>query len=323
MKNRLSVARDLLSKDGAIYVQLDYNEVHYCKVLMDEIFGRENFQREIIWRIGWISGYKSADKNWIRNHDTILFYSKDKNSLDFKKKYIPYAKDYVRRDGVKPEGEGYPFEDTWNCSDLDILNSIAIVSFSKEKVGQFKGQKNEELVQRIIEAHTEKGDLVLDFFAGSGTTASVAHKLHRRWIIVEQIDAQIKKALHRLKKTIAGDQTGISKAVDWKGGGSFVYAELARSNQEVVARIRTARDFRQLQNIWAEVQHKAFLSYRVDPRGINIAGPEFVALTLDDQKKLLVEILDKNMLYVPLSEIDDETCGICAEDKKLNLQFFD
>ncbi len=81
MRNRLEVAKDLLSKEGAIYVQLDYNEVHYCKVLMDEIFRRENFQREIIWRIGWVSGYKTADKNWIRNHDTILFYSKNKERL--------------------------------------------------------------------------------------------------------------------------------------------------------------------------------------------------------------------------------------------------
>ena len=152
-------------------MQLDYNEVHYCKVLMDEIFRRENFQGEIIWRIGWVSGYKTADKNWIRNHDTILFYSRDKNNLDFFKKYIPYSKNYVRRDGTKPEGKGYPYEDTWNCNDLDPLNSIAIVSFSKEKVGNFKGQKNEALIKRIVEAHTKEGDIVLDFFSGTGTTA--------------------------------------------------------------------------------------------------------------------------------------------------------
>lgn len=85
IRNRLEIAKNLLDKNGAIYVQLDYNEVHYCKILMDEIFGRENFQREIIWRIGWVSGYKSADKNWIRNHDTILFYSRDKNNLSFYK----------------------------------------------------------------------------------------------------------------------------------------------------------------------------------------------------------------------------------------------
>ena len=76
-------------------------------------------------------------------------------------KYIPYPKDYIRRDGSKPEGAGYPYEDTWNCNKLDPLNSIAIVSFSKEKVGDFKGQKNEALIKRIVEAHIKEGDIVL------------------------------------------------------------------------------------------------------------------------------------------------------------------
>ena len=88
MRNRLEVAKELLKDDGSIYVHLDANEVHYCKVLMDEIFGRNNFQREIIWRIGWVSGFKTAVKNWVRNHDTILFYTK--NKLLFNKEYIPY-----------------------------------------------------------------------------------------------------------------------------------------------------------------------------------------------------------------------------------------
>ena len=83
MKTRLEIAKRLLSRDGAIYVQLDYHQAHYAKVLMDEVFGEDNFQREIIWRIGWLSGYKTADKNWIRNHDTILFYSKDSGALKF------------------------------------------------------------------------------------------------------------------------------------------------------------------------------------------------------------------------------------------------
>lgn len=71
MKNRLEIAKKLLSEDGAIYVQLDYHQAHYAKILMDEIFGEENFQREIIWRIGWLSGYKTIEKNWIRNHDRL------------------------------------------------------------------------------------------------------------------------------------------------------------------------------------------------------------------------------------------------------------
>ena len=322
MRNRLEIAKDLLSKEGAIYVQLDYNEVHYCKVLLDEIFGRENFQREIIWRIGWVSGYKTADKNWIRNHDTILFYSKNKNSLEFHKKYIPYPKNYVRRDGSKPEGEGYPYEDTWNCSDLDQLHSIAIVSFSKEKVGDFKGQKNEALIKRIVEAHTKEGDIILDFFSGTGTTASVAHKLKRQWITVEQIDEQIDKQLDRLKKVLKGEQIGVSKEVGWKGGGDFVYLELMKWNENFVKKIQKAKTKEELRKLWETMKEKAFLSYKVDIKAIDEDAKDFEDLSIEDQKRFLLECLDKNHLYVNYSEIDDEEYGISEEDKKLNKGFY-
>ena len=111
MKNRLEIAKKLLSEDGAIYIQLDYHQAHYAKILMDEIFGEENFQREIIWRIGWLSGYKTIEKNWIRNHDTILFYSKNNNSLSFNKYYIPREE---FKDIAKSNAERYPIEDVWN-----------------------------------------------------------------------------------------------------------------------------------------------------------------------------------------------------------------
>lgn len=320
MRNRLEIARDLLSSDGAIYVQLDYNEVHYCKILLDEIFGRNNFQREIIWRIGWVSGYKSADKNWVRNHDSILFYSKDKTQLKFIKKYIPYPEDYVRRDGAKPDGEGYPYEDTWNCNELDPLNSIAIVSFSKEKVGDFKGQKNEALIQRIVEAHTKEGDLILDFFAGSGTTASVGLKLKRRCICIEQIEGQIKKQITRLKATIAGDQVGISKTINWKGGGSFVYAELMEWNEQYMSEIKDADSSRKLLNIYEKMKKEAFFRYDVDLS--KFEEKEFEKLPLKEQKQILCECLDKNHLYINLSEIDDATYKVSADDKKLNKEFY-
>jgi len=289
---------------------------------MDEIFGRENFQREIIWRIGWVSGFKTADKNWIRNHDTILFYSKNKNYLDFYKKYIPYPKNYVRRDGSKPEGEGYPYEDTWNCSDLDQLNSIAIVSFSKEKVGDFKGQKNEALIKRIIDAHTKEGDIVLDFFSGTGTTASVAHKLKRQWITVEQIDEQIDKQLRRLNKVLKGDQTGISKSVGWKGGGDFVYLELMEWNENLVNRIQSAESKEDLQELWKIMKDQAFLSYKVDIKAFDSHAKDFSDLSMEDQKRFLIESLDQNHLYVNYSEIDDEEYSISDEDKNLNKEFY-
>ena len=178
---RLLLMRDLLSDRGSIYVHCDWRVNAYVRLIMDELFGKENFQREIIWRIGWVSGYKAAVKNWVRNHDSILFYVKDRRSFIFNKEYIPYPDDYVRRDGNRPSGEGYPIEDTWNCTDLDKMHSIQIVSFSNEKTG-YDNQKNESLLKRIIEASSNEDSIVADFFVGSGTAAVVAEKLGRRWI---------------------------------------------------------------------------------------------------------------------------------------------
>jgi adenine-specific DNA-methyltransferase len=180
---RLVLMRELLADTGSIYVHVDPNVGHYVKVVLDEIFGKQFFEREIVWRIGWISGYKSAAANWIRNHDNILYYTKSSNFV-FNKLYIPYADDYVRRDGKKPEGAGYPIEDTWNCSEMDRLDSIQIMSFSREKVG-YDTQKNENLLSRIITASTHEHAIVADFFGGSGTTAAIAEKLGRRWIATD------------------------------------------------------------------------------------------------------------------------------------------
>jgi len=173
--------RELLVDGGSLYVHLDAHVAHYAKVLLDEVFGPEAFQREIVWRIGWISGFKSRARNWVRNHDTILFYAKGGRGFTFHKEYVPYPKGYARRDGKPPSGDGYPIEDVWNASAVDRMDSIQIMSFSGEKVG-YPTQKNENLVRRIVQASSSPGDIVLDCCAGSGTTAAVAEKLGRRWI---------------------------------------------------------------------------------------------------------------------------------------------
>lgn len=180
MYERLILCRELLSDTGSIYVHMDEKRSHYVKIILDEVFGSHNFRREIVWRIGWISGYKSKANQWIRNHDIILYYTKTSSSV-FNKEYIPYPNDYRRRDGSVPQGQGYPIEDTWNCSDLDTMNSIQIMSFSSEKVG-YPTQKNENLLERIIKASSNPGDIVFDCFMGSGTTQAVAMKLGRRFI---------------------------------------------------------------------------------------------------------------------------------------------
>lgn len=171
----------LLEDGGSLYVHLDAHVAHYAKVVLDEVFGRSAFQREIIWRIGWVSGFKSRARGWIRNHDTVLFYAKGGRPKTFHKEFVPYPRGYVRRDGKPPRGEGYPIEDVWNASDMDRLDSIQIMSFSGEKSG-YPTQKNESLLARIVRASTCPGDLVLDCFVGSGTTAVAAERLGRRWL---------------------------------------------------------------------------------------------------------------------------------------------
>lgn len=326
LKNRLEIAKKLLSNDGAIYMQLDYHQVHYAKVLMDEIFGEDNFQREIIWRIGWLSGYKTIEKNWIRNHDTILFYSKNNDALSFNKYYIPRDE---FKDITKGNAERYPIEDVWNGNEYDDLNSIAIVSFSGETVSKLldpndevKGQKSEKLIERIIRAHTNENDIVLDFFGGTGTTAAVAHKMKRRYIVCEQLDKHIDIILRRVNKVIAGEQSGISKRNNWQGGGSFVYCELAQLNQRFVDKIQSAEDDKQLAEIWNDMAKSGFISCYVNPKDISPEAEDFKALSFEDKKRLLLALLDKNMLYVNYCDIDDETYAVSDEDKAFTRSFY-
>ena len=326
MKNRLELAKRLLSNDGAIYVQVDYHQAHYIKVLMDEVFGEDNFQREVIWRIGWLSGYKTIDKNWIRNHDTILFYSKNQSALNFNKYYIPKSE---FKDIANSSAEQYSIEDVWNGSEYDDLNSIAIVSFSGETVSKMltpddevKGQKSEKLIERIIKAHTDEGDLVLDFFGGTGTTAAVCTKMKRRFIVCEQLDKHIDIILRRMNKVLTGEQSGISKNNNWHGGGSFVYCELAKLNQKYVDRIQNATDDDTLVSIWKEMQATGFISSKVDPKDIDPEAADFKALSLENKKQLLMELLDLNQLYVNYCDIDDETFGVSEADKAFTKSFY-
>lgn len=192
-----TLLRRLLADGGSLYVHLDAHVAHYAKVVLDEIVGADAFQREIVWRIGWVSGFKSQARGWIRNHDTILFYAKGGRPRTFHKPYVPYPPGYVRRDGSPPRGKGHPIDDVWNASEADRLDSIQIMSFSGEKVG-YPTQKNESLLARIVAASSDPGDLVLDAFAGSGTTAVVAEKLGRRWIACDASPVAVHATRRRL-----------------------------------------------------------------------------------------------------------------------------
>ncbi|GAA7831701.1 site-specific DNA-methyltransferase [Helicobacter pylori] len=351
MKNRLEAAREFLSDDGSIYINLDYNEVHYCKVLMDEIFKRENFRSEIIWRMGFLSGYKTVAKKYIRNHDTILFYSKSDNYLfnktyienkdflplltknevqnAFKKFSFPQEKvdDFLTFINHENRGEKYPLEDTWNSNKWDKLNSIAIdssVSRVDETIAiddeNFKGQKPESLIQRILEVSTNENDLVLDFFAGSGTTCAVAHKMKRRYIGIEQMDYIETITKERLKKVIEGEQGGISKKCDFKGGGSFVYAELKEVNLEIKKQILNANSKSECLKIFNDLSER-FLK-RTDCKIDEIRSEEFHNLDLNEQKRIYCDCLDSNEDYLNLGDMDEDAWGIDGITKKYNEIFY-
>jgi len=211
MYERLMLLKELLSEKGSIYVHLDWNIAHYVKLLMDEIFGQENFIREIIWRPGWVSGYKSVAENWVRNHETILYYGKNKNTVIFNKMYTPYPPDYERWGG-RPKGKGLAIEDVWGVFPQEGVTSLQVVSFSSEYTG-FLTQKPEGLLERIVRASSadpnqaiEKGEnipIVLDCFCGSGTTVRVAQKLGRRWIGCDINKGAIHITSRELQKVIS------------------------------------------------------------------------------------------------------------------------
>ncbi|MGL2894730.1 DNA methyltransferase [Helicobacter pylori] len=353
MKNRLEAAREFLSDDGSIYINLDYNEVHYCKVLMDEIFGVENFQREIIWRIGWLSGYKTSINNFIRNHDTILFYSKNADKLFFNKKYIENKdfKELIKIEKIQSNldnlgidrekqkkiikiinhetrPERYPLEDIWNGNEYDDLNSIAIVSYSGETVSkmlgteEIKGQKSEKLIQRILEVSTNENDLVLDFFAGSGTTCAVAHKMKRRYIGIEQMDYIETITKERLKKVIEGEQGGISKKCGFKGGGSFVYAELKEVNLGIKKQILNAKSASECLKIFNALNLNKRVLKRIDDKIDEIHSEEFQNLDLNEQKRICCASLDSNEDYLNLGDIDEDAWEIDEITKKYNEIFY-
>lgn len=289
MKNRLEVARKLLRDDGVIFVSLDDKENHYCKVLMDSIFGRENFIADICHKS---RGSISNDKIISPNHSHVLFFAKNQLEIQNKRSEYGIKKDLstftekdengyyklVPVDGPGGEKKGNPYfefmgitkywrfskktmEEMYENGLLVVKNKSIQQKYYKSKAEQtrqtittwwdegylnsaasvelknllwedaFSNPKNESLLELILEFATKENDIVLDYHLGSGTTAAVAHKMKRQYIGVEQMDYIESVTVERLKKVIAGEQGGISKAVNWRGGSSFVYVEFAEKNE--------------------------------------------------------------------------------------------
>lgn len=313
MKNRLEIAKRLLNDSGSIYVQIDVKEAHYLKVLMDEVFGRDNFRSEIIWdtSIPYVAGNKWLSNNWIYSHSAIFYYAKNKNNVYFNKQTF----DVQQKSG---DISKKPYKDVW----CDIENFAGFLGAKDIKI-DFNSRKPEKLIERIITSSCPEGGIVLDFFGGSGTTLAAAHKMNRRYIGVEQMDSQIDIICDRLKAVIAGDDKGISKLVGWKDGGSFVYCELKEYGNESIKRIINSKSTDDLIEVFNDLKDLPFINYRVDVRKIESNIDLFKELTIDQQKETLIKIVDKNMLYVNYSDIDDETYMVSDEDKLINKNFYE
>lgn len=184
------------------------------------------------------------------------------------------------------------------------------------------GKKPEKLVKRIIEMATKNNDIVLDAYFGTGTTGAVAMKMGRRFIGIEQLDSHIELAKTRLMNVINGDETGISKVVDWKGGGSYVYCELKRLNEEFVDEIKRANSNVELNIIYDKMAETGFISCFADKEKINDIFKDIDSIDMDSLKKILIEILDKNQLYVNYEDMKDEDFNVSHNDKKFTESFY-
>ncbi len=422
MKNRLLVARELLSESGSIWISCDDNEQAYLKVLCDEIFGEENFLSDIIWnstksvtntaiisvshthnllyfksmryyttnrtefrlpengegfsnpdndiRGPWkadpfqVGGWRPNQQYDITNPNTGEVYKPNVDS-SWKNDFVKFQmllEDNRIIFGVSGEAgpqrkrflsealeRGKVAKTIWD--DIDTTTNATQHQKKMFGVSVFNNPKPEQLISRIIDLSSSKGDIVLDYHLGSGTTAAVAHKMGRRYIGIEQMDYIETVAVERLKKVIGTkteivekisqqgkldfvaepavgyqttnyDQGGISKAVNWQGGGSFVYCELAKANQDFADKILNTTDKEELTIIWQQIQETGFMSWKIDPRQIDENSQDFAALSVENTQKFLLEALDKNLLYIPYSEIENQEFAISAEEKQLNAQFY-
>ncbi|MBP6871789.1 MAG: site-specific DNA-methyltransferase [Bacteroidales bacterium] len=281
--DRLVIMKDLLSHDGSIYIHLDWRVNSYVRAICDEVFGPDNFQREIIWDISVLSGYKSLANNWIRGHDTILFYTKNVNDFTFNKLSTEHREEYIRRfNKVDNEGRRYfdgrggkryldeviekgkPIGDVWN----DIM-SFQQIPTALERL-PYPTQKPEKLLERIIKASSNEGELVADFFCGSGTTCAVAEKLNRRWIGVDLG----RYAIHTTRKRLLEIDT--SRSPETEG---TLYGETAKPF-EILNLGKYERQFWQITSFDKRNEQQAlyeYLAFILKLYGAEpIAGSEFV-----------------------------------------------
>ena len=194
---------------------------------------------------------------------------------------------------------------------------------NKEGIYSFRnGKKPEAIIKKYIDIFTDEEDLVLDFFMGSATTQAVAMKMRRHFIGIEQMDYINTIAVPRLQKVIEGEQGGISKDVNWQGGGSFVYAELMEKNQGYLKDIQRSESIQEMMEVYNRMKENADIDFRLDLEKFEGELNNFNSL--GDRRKELIRILDKNQLYYNYGNIDDENVRdlISDNDYKFSKSFY-
>ncbi len=228
---------------------------------------------------------------------------------------------FQRKEGTTMAPEKF-IEDQYLSKAIGVGTNEDASTHLKNMGINFTNSKPESIVAFFLHAITKESDLVLDFFLGSGTTCAVAHKMKRRYIGVDQMDYIQTETLKRMQKVIAGEQGGVSKAVGWQGGGSFVYCELAKANIKFADEIELSETTNQLKDIWERMKSTDYLNYKIDIKKVDANAESFDNLSLEDQKRFLIECLDKNLLYVPLSDIDNNEYGVTDQDRRLTREFY-
>ena len=400
MKNRLEIAKRLLSDDGIIFIDIDHYELFYLGVLADEIFGYEN-------RLGVLAVVHNLKGRYNEffsiAHENKLVYAKNANNATIKSYIYDNSDSFPLEDGISKyklvalqrTGNGslreerpnlfYPIYYNPDVNDLSLTEKDGYVKilpidsdgierrwrWGKSKVESdwkteivVKKVKNEykiytkirikgdrpktlwnrpeyssttatneltnlvsrnvftypkavELVVDSLQIATEEDSIVLDFFAGSGTTGQAVLELNkkdngnRRFILVEQMDYIKTATIPRLKAVINKNNCG-----------SFVYCELAKLNQNYVDKIESATTDTELSALLAEIIDTDFISCKVNPAQIKENAKSFEELTVEDKKRFLMELLDKNQLYVNYCDIDDENYHISEEDKAFTKSFY-
>ena len=381
MKNRLDVAKEMLSDEGLCIIIIGEEGYAQLKLLADNILGGDKYIGTISWRksdnqanIGEFakvtdyiliykksSGklnklpltdkarkeYRYSDENGYFRRQILLDKTRGKYNYELttptgKKLYGPWMKEkeeierldnlgkiYWTRGGQEQpygklylqDSEGQIPNDFWDNSFGTNQRGAEEIRelFSGDRLFDFP--KPERLIYNLIKISSEEGDLVLDFFMGSGTTVAVAHKMNRQYIGIEQMDYIETVAVERLKKVIDGEQGGISQDVAWSGGSSFIYAELMDNNSTFIDIVLNSKNSEELKSIFDDMKSTLDFDFRVDLQEVaqSIWDEEF-----EMQKKILVKIIDKNQLYHNYSEIDDETIKsqLSQSDYDFNKSFY-